>query len=67
MANLFVSIHIDMEAISRLQLEITLESISDAIKNAPKLKIKPGVSISLIPSLGIILMKASSTANCRQS
>lgn len=36
-----VSIHIDMDAVSRLQLEVTLDSIRQAILMAPKLKIKP--------------------------
>ncbi|SCV70568.1 BQ2448_3330 [Microbotryum intermedium] len=37
---LFVSVQIDMAAVYRLQLEVTLESIRDSIIAAPKLKIK---------------------------
>ncbi|WVR08988.1 hypothetical protein IAU60_006048 [Kwoniella sp. DSM 27419] len=41
-ANAYIEIHIDMKAIRRLQLEITLESIKWALVAAPKLKIPEG-------------------------
>ncbi|KAK4056507.1 DNA-directed RNA polymerase III subunit C1 (rpo31) [Microbotryomycetes sp. JL221] len=36
----YVSVHIDMNAIYKLQLEVTLDSIKESIVAAPKLKIK---------------------------
>ncbi|KAK8843986.1 hypothetical protein IAR55_006779 [Kwoniella newhampshirensis] len=41
-ANAYIEIHIDMDAVRRLQLEITLESIKWALVAAPKLKIPEG-------------------------
>ncbi|WVF65454.1 hypothetical protein IAT40_000182 [Kwoniella sp. CBS 6097] len=41
-ANAYIEIHIDMKAVRRLQLEITLESIKWALVAAPKLKIPEG-------------------------
>lgn len=38
----YIGIHIDMDAISKLQLEVTLDDIRRAIVNAPKLKIPSG-------------------------
>ena len=38
----YLGIHIDVDAISKLQLEITLPQISRAIQKAPKLKIAEG-------------------------
>lgn len=46
--SLWASIHVDMEAIGRLQLEVTLDSIREAIILAPKLKIKAGVRCRLL-------------------
>ncbi|EJT46834.1 DNA-directed RNA polymerase iii largest subunit [Trichosporon asahii var. asahii CBS 2479] len=39
-AGAFIEIHIDMDAIQKLQLEITLDTIKTALVLAPKLKIK---------------------------
>ena len=36
----YIEVHIDRDAIQRLQLEVTLESIRDSLVAAPKLKIK---------------------------
>jgi DNA-directed RNA polymerase III subunit RPC1 len=41
----FIEVHLDMNTIQKLQLEITLDSIKTALILAPKLKIKEGVSI----------------------
>nr|XP_019049688.1 DNA-directed RNA polymerase III subunit RPC1 [Kwoniella bestiolae CBS 10118]OCF28618.1 DNA-directed RNA polymerase III subunit RPC1 [Kwoniella bestiolae CBS 10118] len=41
-ANAYIEIHIDMKAVRRLQLEITLESIKWSLVAAPKLKIPEG-------------------------
>lgn len=38
----YLSIKIDMETIEKLQLELTIENIAQAIANAPKLKIQSG-------------------------
>ncbi|KAG7661786.1 RPO31 [[Candida] subhashii] len=43
----YLSIKIDLETIDKLQLELTIDNIVQAIQNAPKLKILPGdVSVS---------------------
>ncbi|GAA5990879.1 hypothetical protein JCM11641_002868 [Rhodosporidiobolus odoratus] len=39
---MYVSVHVDMPAIDKLKLEITLESIAASISAAPRLKIKAG-------------------------
>ncbi|QRW01352.1 DNA-directed RNA polymerase III subunit C5 [Ceratobasidium sp. AG-Ba] len=44
----YVGIHIDMEAIQRLQLDITLDDVKWAILNNKKLKVKEHVRISLL-------------------
>ncbi|KAK4055766.1 DNA-directed RNA polymerase III subunit C1 (rpo31) [Microbotryomycetes sp. JL201] len=49
----FVSIHIDMEAIYRLQLEVTINSIKDSIVAAPKLKVKDG-DVNVVPEQNVI-------------
>ncbi|KAM0788234.1 hypothetical protein ACM66B_001388 [Microbotryomycetes sp. NB124-2] len=54
----FVSIHIDMEAIYRLQLEVTIHSIKDSIVAAPKLKIKDG-DVNVVPEHNLIHIYAS--------
>jgi DNA-directed RNA polymerase III subunit RPC1 len=40
----YLGVHIDMEAVRRLQLEVTLDEIKWAIVRAPKLRIKEDVS-----------------------
>jgi len=45
--NLYLSIHVDMDAIRKLQLEVSLDSICDAIIKAPKLKISAG-SVNIV-------------------
>jgi DNA-directed RNA polymerase III subunit RPC1 len=43
----YLSIKIDLDTIEKLQLELTIDNIAQAIYNAPKLKIQPGdVSVS---------------------
>ncbi|GAA5869946.1 hypothetical protein JCM1840_007679 [Sporobolomyces johnsonii] len=39
---MYVSVHVDLKAITALQLEVTLDSIAASIAAAPKLKIKAG-------------------------
>ncbi|BEI84854.1 hypothetical protein CcaverHIS002_0502550 [Cutaneotrichosporon cavernicola] len=39
-AGAFIEVHVDMDAISKLQLEITLDSIKHSLTLAPKLKIR---------------------------
>lgn len=36
---MYISVHVDMDTISRLRLEVDLETIREAILKAPKLKI----------------------------
>lgn len=57
---IFLSIQIDMEAIRKLQLEVTLRSIALAIQSAPKLKIKPA-DIRLIEKSSKIRVYAERT------
>ncbi|PWN44236.1 beta and beta-prime subunits of DNA dependent RNA-polymerase [Ceraceosorus guamensis] len=45
---IYLGVHIDMDAIRRLQLEVTLDDVRWAIIRAPKLKIKEE-SVSVIP------------------
>lgn len=45
----YIGVHIDMQAIEKLQLELTLEEIKWAIVKAPKLKIKED-RVTVIPS-----------------
>ncbi|CAN3372368.1 hypothetical protein DIURU_004174 [Diutina rugosa] len=43
----YLSIHVDMDTIEKLQLELTMDQIASAVVKAPKLKISPGdVSVS---------------------
>ncbi|EFP75753.2 hypothetical protein PGT21_012768 [Puccinia graminis f. sp. tritici] len=46
--SMYLGIHIDMETVQRLQLEVTLDSIKWSIINAPKLKITAD-QIQIIP------------------
>lgn len=44
----YLEIHVDWDAVQRLQLEITLESVRHALATAPKLKIAFTVSDAII-------------------
>lgn len=57
--NIFLSIQIDMEAIRKLQLEVTLRSIAGAIVAAPKLKIKAS-DVRMLPKSNKIRVYATS-------
>lgn len=37
---MYISVHVDMDTVSRLRLEVDLESVREAILKAPKLKIE---------------------------
>ncbi|KAJ1667839.1 DNA-directed RNA polymerase III subunit C1 (rpo31) [Coemansia sp. RSA 1813] len=51
----YIRISIDMESIQKLQLELTLNDICDAIANAPKLKIGSNVHVERPCSLNVFV------------
>ncbi|CAD6583201.1 MAG: hypothetical protein CYPHOPRED_002256 [Cyphobasidiales sp. Tagirdzhanova-0007] len=57
--NVFLSIQIDMMAIRKLQLEVSLDSIAQAILQAPKLKLQP-VDVRLLRNSNKIRVYAES-------